>query len=310
VIEKEQLLSIGNDRLRRLATYASITVASILIVAKLVAYLMTDSVAVLSSLLDSTIDLVASLVTAYGVATALEPPDREHRYGHGKAEPLAALAQSGFIIGSSILLGYEAISRLFHPHALQNEVVGYGSMLLAIVLTIVLVLFQYVVVKRTRSVAIGADHLHYMGDLGVNIAVIVSLALYRVTGITWFDPLFGIAIAGALSATAVRIALRSIDMLMDKELGEADRAGIKAIVQRHPKALGVHDMRTRYDSDHIFVELHIEMEPGITLAAAHEITDAITTDIMKAYPHADVLVHMDPEGLEEERLDAQIARKR
>lgn len=308
-MEKEQLLAIGNDRLRRLATYASIVVATILIITKLGAYLMTDSVAVLSSLLDSTIDLIASMITAYGVASALEPPDREHRYGHGKAEPLSALAQSAFIIGSSILLGYEAISRLIHPQALQNEAVGYGAMALAIILTVALVVFQHLVVKRTRSVAIGADHLHYLGDLGVNLAVIVALALYQVTGITWFDPLFGIAIAGTLSAVAIRIALRALDMLMDKELGDEDRARIKNITMSNDAVRGVHDMRTRYDSDRVFIELHIELSPDLALALAHGVAEDVMAKIQVAYPHADVLVHLDPEGIEETRLDAQIARR-
>src|SRR3984885_5203201 len=156
-MEKAALLAIGNDRLRRLATYASISGAVMLIGAKLTAWFVTDSVAMLSSLLDSTIDLLSSLVTAYGVASALRPPDREHRFGHGKAEPLAALAQAAFIVGSSVLLGYEALSRFYHPHEIQREAFGYGVMALAIVLTVALVEFQHYVIRRTSSMAIGAD---------------------------------------------------------------------------------------------------------------------------------------------------------
>jgi ferrous-iron efflux pump FieF len=159
----------GNEKLRRRATYASAGVAVILIAAKLVAYLMTNSIAVLSSLLDSTIDLMAAGVTVFGVASALRPPDHDHRFGHGKAEPLAVLAQAAFIIGSSVLLGYTALNRFYHPGPIQNENLGYGVMVLAILLTGALVQFQYYVVRRTSSVAISADRLHYVGDLIITL---------------------------------------------------------------------------------------------------------------------------------------------
>jgi len=307
VIHKEHLLAIGNDRLRRLATYASIAVATILIAAKLLAYFMTDSVAMLSSLLDSTIDLIASLVTAYGVASALRPPDREHRFGHGKAEPLAALAQAAFIVGSSVLLGYEALSRFYTPHNIEHEPIGYMVMVLAIVLTIFLVVFQHLVVHRTHSMAIGADRLHYVGDLAINFAVIASFALHQVTGIEWFDPLFAMAIAGGLTFSAWHIAMHALHVLMDHELPEADRAKIKQIVKAQAKVRGIHDMRTRSDSDRIFVEMHVEMDGDMNLRAAHKVADAIMEAICKEFPGADVLVHQDPAGLEEDRLDTQIA---
>jgi ferrous-iron efflux pump FieF len=305
-MEKTHLLAIGNDRLRRLATYASISVALVLIVAKLAAYFLTDSVAMLSSLLDSTIDLLASAVTAFGVASALRPPDHDHRFGHGKAEPLAALAQAAFIIGSSVLLGYEALSRLYHPHEIQREAFGYGVMALAIVLTIVLVEFQHYVIRRTSSLAIGADRLHYLGDLLVNMAVVVTFALHQWTGLSWFDPVFALLIAGGLIYSAYRIALHALDVLMDKELPDGERDRIKAIVCGHPSVRGIHDMRTRSDSDHVFMELHIEMDAGITLREAHEIAEAIEIAVSKDFPNADILIHQDPAGLHEQRRDTQI----
>lgn len=309
MIHREELLAIGNARLRRLATYASIAVALTLIIAKLAAYLMTDSVAMLSSLLDSTIDLLSSAVTAFGVANALRPPDRQHRFGHGKAEPLAALAQAAFIVGSSVLLGYEALSRFYNPHEIHNENIGYGIMALAVVMTLALVQFQHVVVKRTSSMAIGADRLHYMGDLLVNIAVAVAFALHQWTGILWFDPLFAIIVAGSLTGMAIHIARHALDVLMDKELPESDREKIKEIVKNHPKVRGLHDMRTRSDSDRVFLELHVEMDADMPLAEAHEVSENIVALVRQHYADADVLIHQDPTGLNEDRLDAQIARR-
>lgn len=306
MIEKEHLLAIDNERLRRFATYASVSVASALIIAKLAAYLLTDSVAMLSSLLDSTIDLIASLVTVYGVASALRPPDRDHRFGHGKAEPLAALAQAAFIVGSSVLLSYEALSRIYHPHAIEHEDFGYGVMGIAIFLTIFLVWFQNYAIRRTKSMAIGADRLHYVGDLAINFAVIAAFALYNTTGITWFDPVCALAISLSLVYSAFHIALHALNVLMDRELPDADRAKIQSIVCAQPSVLGLHDLRTRSDSDRVFIEFHLELDPAMTLKSAHMVADAIMDALRKEFPQADVLVHQDPAGLKEPRLDEQI----
>jgi ferrous-iron efflux pump FieF len=306
VIDKHEILAIGNDRLRRWATYASVGIATILIAAKLVAYFMTDSVALLSSLLDSVIDLMASLVTAYGVASALRPPDHEHRYGHGKAEPLAALAQSAFVIGSSFLLTWQAIDRLYHPQPIENDLIGYGAMAVAVVLTIALVSFQHHVVHETGSVAIHADRLHYVGDLAINFAVIVAFALHHFTGQAWFDPVFAIGIASGLLVTAFHILKQSLHALMDQEVSEEQRTKIREIVLRQAGVQGVHDMRTRSDSDRIFIELHVEMNGDITLRAAHELAEEIIGELSKQIPNADVTIHQDPAGLSEDRRDMRI----
>jgi ferrous-iron efflux pump FieF len=298
--------SENNQKLRRLATYASITVASVLIVAKLGAYLVTDSVAMLSSLLDSTIDLLASLVTAWGVASALRPPDHDHRFGHAKAEPLAALAQAAFIIGSSVLLAYEAISRLYTPHIIERETLGYITMGVAIVVTLILVQFQGFVSRRTGSMAISADKIHYMGDVAVNIAVVVVFALHQITGADWLDPVFAIGISALLSISAIRIAGQALHVLMDRELPDADRDAILAIVKAQPSVLGVHDLRTRTDSERLFIEFHLEHDENMTLKDAARISAKIVAAIVAKFPNADVSIHQDPAGLVEERLDQQI----
>lgn len=292
----ESDLSSRRARLRRRATYASAIVAITLIVAKFFAYMMTDSVAMLSSLLDSTIDLIASLVTVFGVASALQPPDHDHRFGHGKAEPLAVLAQAAFIIGSSVLLGYTALDRFYHPQIIQNPTLGYGIMALAIVLTALLVQFQHYVVRRTSSIAIAADRLHYMGDLGINLTVIIAFALNQWTGVLWFDPAFGLVIAVWLTVTASRIAFNALNILMDKELPDAERERIRVVVEAHPAVRRLQNMRTRTDSDRAFMELYIEMDANMTLREAHGISDSIAEKVRKAFPGADIIIHQDPAG--------------
>ncbi len=307
MIHRHELIAINNAGLRRLATYASIGVALTLIGAKLAAYLLTDSVAMLSSLLDSTIDLLSAIVTAYGVANALHPPDRMHRFGHGKAEPLAALAQAAFIVGSSVLLAYEAIDRFFHFRNISHENLAYGVMALAIILTLGLIEFQHFVVKRAGSMAIGADRMHYIGDLLVNVAVAAAFALYQWTGWPWFDPLFALLVAASLSGMAVHIARHALDVLMDSEVPDETREKIKQIVRSHKAVRGLHDMRTRSDSDRIFVELHVEMDPDLPLRDAHDISEELVDMLGKEFPGSDVLIHQDPAGYAESRLDAQIA---
>jgi ferrous-iron efflux pump FieF len=294
-------------RLRSRATYASVAVAATLIIAKLGAYLFTESVSILSSLIDSSSDLLASVVTLLGVRVALRPPDRSHRYGHGKAEPLAALAQAAFVIGSSVFLTYEAINRLIKPQPIQENAVGIGVMVLAIVLTMGLVLYQRHVIRQTNSIAIGADSLHYSGDLFMNLAIIASLVLTGLTGISILDPLFALGIAAFLIFGASRIALGSFDVLMDRELPHADRKRIRDIVMGHDATLGMHDLRTRNAGTILFIELHLELDRDLTLAQAHDITDEVEQRIQAAFPAAEVLVHQEPYGLDDERLDTRIA---
>lgn len=296
------------DNLRRYATYASVAVAFVLIIAKLLAYLMTNSVAMLSSLLDSTVDLISSLVTVYGVASALRPPDHDHRFGHGKAEPLAALTQAAFIVGSSVLLIYQALSYIYNPHDIENQNVGYIVMALAITLTVGLVTFQRYVVRRTHSMAIGADRLHYAGDLLINLAVVAAFLLYRVTGIRLFDPLFAIIISCGLFYNAFHIVRDALRVLMDHELPDQDRAAILELVKAQSSVRGIHDMRTRSDSDRIFVEMHVELDGDMSVRVAHDVIDAIMDSIRNKYPNAEVIIHQDPEGIEEPRLDERINR--
>ncbi|HEY0834968.1 MAG TPA: cation diffusion facilitator family transporter [Azospirillum sp.] len=295
------------DRLRRRATYASVGVALTLIVAKLGAYLMTESVSILSSLIDSSTDLMASVVTLLAVRHAMRPADSAHRYGHGKAEALAALAQGAFIGGSAAFLAIEAVRRIITPQPVTQGAIGIGVMLVSIALTAGLVAYQRHVVVRTGSVAIGADRLHYAGDLLMNSAVIVALLLTGWTGVGVVDPLFGLGIAAFLLKGAWGVAGEALNVLMDRELPEEERARIAALVAGHAGALGMHDLRTRSTGTGVFIELHLELDPAINVAQAHDIADTVECDLRAAFPNAEVIIHQEPAGLADERLDNRIA---
>ena len=289
------------NRLMRLATYASVTVAVVLIVTKFVAWLMTDAVSLLSTLIDSFLDAGASLLNLLAVRQALEPPDKEHRFGHGKAEPLAGLAQAAFICGSAVFLVIEAGERLFNPRTIENTAIGYAVMVLAIVLTLFLLVFQRYVVGKTGSIAITADSAHYQMDVLVNAGVIVSLWLVSAFGWTLADPLIALIIAGYIFWGARRIGITAYRMLMDRELEDDERQKILDIALSHPGVKGLHDLRTRSSGNRVFIQMHLEMDGDMSLLDAHTISDAVEASVLEAFANAEVLIHEDPEGLEEEK---------
>jgi ferrous-iron efflux pump FieF len=289
------------DRLRRSATYASVAVAAVLIAAKFAAWLETGSVALLSSLVDSLLDAAAALVNFVAVRHAMSPADREHRFGHGKAEPLAVLGQSAFITGSALLLLAEAIRRLIWPVPVDNPPAGIAVMIFSIVVTIGLVLYQRYVVQHTGSIAITADELHYRGDLFLNLGVIAALLLTAALDLPILDPVFGGAIGIWIVYSAGRLARLSLFQLMDHELPDEEREKIREIVQSHPDVVAAHDLRTRVAGPTAFIQIHIEMDGGLSLIRAHQISDEVEASLRDAYPHAQVIIHQDPEGIEEPR---------
>jgi ferrous-iron efflux pump FieF len=289
------------DRLRRLATYASVAVAALLIAVKFAAWLETGSVALLSSLVDSLLDIAASLVNLVAVRHAMSPADREHRFGHGKAEPLAVLGQSAFITGSAMLLLAEAMRRLISPVRIENPPAGIAVMIFSIVVTIGLVLYQRQVVRRTGSIAITADELHYRSDVVLNLSVIAALILGSALDTPILDPLFGAAIGIWIVYSAVRLARLSLIQLMDRELPDEEREKIRAIAQSHPDVVAAHDLRTRVAGPTSFIQIHIEMNGTLSLIRAHEISDEVEAELRAAYPNAEVIIHQDPEGIEEAR---------
>jgi ferrous-iron efflux pump FieF len=299
----------ASSRLMKRATYAAVAVAALLIAAKIVAWLLTGSVSVLSSLLDSLLDIGASLLNLIAVRHAVTPADREHRFGHGKAEPLAGLGQSAFIAGSAAFLFIEVLHRALSPEPVENSTVGIAVMLFSIVITIFLVSYQRHVVARTGSLAIGSDELHYRADIILNGSVIVSLMLGSMLGWHFLDPLFGAAIGVWIVHSAWRVAGRSLTQLMDREIPDEDRARIRAIALAHEEVSAVHDLRTRAAGPTAFVQLHIEMEGGMTLARAHAVSDEVEAQILEAFPNAEVIIHQDPAGVPEVRRTFPPARQ-
>jgi ferrous-iron efflux pump FieF len=287
-------------RLMRRATYASVVVAGTLIVAKLGAWAITDSVAMLSALIDSFLDAAASLINLFAVRHALQPADREHRFGHGKAEALAGLGQAAFISGSAVFLVIEAAQRLARPVAIENGEIGIAVSIFAIVATIGLVLYQNYVVRRTRSLAIAADSLHYKSDLALNASVIVALILSGTFGVTVADPLFAIGIAAFVFYSAWRIFRKSYDELMDREFPEEQRRQIKQIATAPKEVIDMHDLRTRSSGRDSFIQLHLELPATISLIEAHRIADIVEADLQRAFPEAEVMIHQDPEGVDED----------
>jgi len=233
----------------------------------------------------------------------MSPADREHRFGHGKAEPLAVLGQSAFIIGSAMLLLAEAVRRLIWRGGVANPPTGIAVMIFSIAVTIGLVLYQRYVVRRTGSIAISADELHYRSDLVLNTGVIIALFLGALLDQPLLDPLFGAGIGVWIVYSAVRLTRLSLFQLMDHELPDDEREKIRAIAQSHPDVVAAHDLRTRVAGPTAFIQIHIEMDGGLTLLRAHEISDEVEAKLRAAYPNAEIIIHQDPEGIEEPRAN-------
>lgn len=283
-------------KLLRLATYASISVALILIIAKLVAWGLSDSVSLLATLIDSVLDALASLINLVAVRHALTPADKEHRFGHGKAEALAGLSQSMFIAGSAGFLLLEAGRRLISPIAVEAVGISMLVMVFSIVATLLLLGFQRHVIRKTNSTAIRADALHYRTDLLVNASVILALWL-SVKGWAGFDALFACAIAIYILYSAWEIITVSYDHLMDRELPDPQREEIEKLVLQHKSARGLYDLRSRHSGTMTFIQLHLELDDDLSLLEAHKISDEIELSLLEAFPGSEIIIHIDPQSV-------------
>ena len=283
------------DLTRRAAT-ASVVVATLLLFAKAYAASATGSVAMLGSLADTALDLLASLVTLYAVGLAAQPADDDHRFGHGKAEAIAALMQTLVIVGSAVAIGARAVLELGHRTAPARPDLGIGVSLAAAALTLVLIAYQRHVVRATGSIAIGTDQVHDQTDLFLNLAVVVAFALDALAGIRGADAVFGLGIALYLAWGAITAAQAAVDMLMDREWPAEKRAALRAVVARHPRVDGVHELRTRSSGVTDFIQFHVWLAPDMSVACAHGIVDEIEADVAAAFPGAEILIHVDPLG--------------
>lgn len=282
----------------RIATYASVFTAIVLIGVKLAAWLWTGSVSILASLIDSLMDSIASTINLFAVRYSLMPPDEEHRFGHGKAEPLAGLAQSAFICGSALFLVLHAVDRLRFPRDLQQVGIGVAVMVLAIVLTAGLLVIQRRVIRHTQSTAIRADAFHYATDLLTNLSVIIALFL-TTYGWAWADSAMAIGVAAYVFYGAVRIGYEAFQHLMDRELPTEVQEQILAIAFQNPRVRGAHDLRTRQSGQVKFVQLHLELDDELTLTQAHAIAVEIEEQISALLPDAEVIIHQDPANVTE-----------
>lgn len=283
----------------RLATFASAGTAFTLIVVKAVALWFTGSTAMLASLLDSGLDLAASLINLFAVRYSLVEADAEHRFGHGKAESLGALAQGAIIAGSAVFLAAESISRLSAPPPVTETTIGIVVMLVSIALTFALVVFQRFVVARSGSVAVGADMLHYAGDLAMNAGVIVALVLSGMLGLHLADPLIGLGIALWLLRGSWLVAMAAFAQLMDRELPVDEREQIINAALGVASVQAVHDLRTRQSGTATFIQVHLELDGAMNLYRAHVIADSVEAEIQRIHPGAEVIVHLDPAGAED-----------
>lgn len=280
-------------RLMRLATRAALATALLLALAKAVAWWLSGSVSLLAGLTDSLLDGAASLLNLIAVHYALRPADEDHRYGHGKAEALAGLAQALFVGASAVLVAVQAIERLQHPQPLGAQALGIAVMLLSLAMTVALLLFQRHVVRVTGSMAVRADSLHYRSDLLLNSGILLALVL---AGLGWqrLDPLFGLGIAAYILWSAVSIVREAIAVLMDEELAPELSERMHLLACGVPGVLGAHDLRTRISGTHWFVQLHVELPSELSLRQAHELCVKVEQAIHAEFPRAEVLVHADP----------------
>ena len=281
------------SQLIKLATWASVIVAVCLIVIKTWAWDETQSVSLLASLIDSIMDSVASLINFFAVRYAMAPADEEHRFGHGKAEALAGLAQALLILGSIGLLLSQTVGRLWDPVVVENTPIGISVMVASMVLTGALVLLQRQVVKHTQSTAIEADSLHYTSDLLMNFGVIIALVL-ATYGYYGADPYLALGIGAYVIYIAWGIAKTAFHLLLDHELSDQQRQNITQLALAQPLVLGIHDLRTRQSGHMQFIQLHLDLQDDMLLMHAHDVADALEQRIMKEFPYADVIIHLDP----------------
>ena len=275
------------------AGHAAIIAASLLIIVKLIAWFMTGSSSILAALTDSLMDVTTSIINLFAIKIALQPADKEHRFGHGKAESLAGLAQAAFISGSSIFLMINGVSALVNNNQIHASSIGISVMLFSLIVTIALVLFQRYVVSKTNSMAIKADALHYRTDIVLNGAVLFAIVLASY-GWNWADGVFAIAVSLYILQGAWEIGTQSIDALMDKQLPQEDQELIIKLAYKVEGVRGVHDLRTRYSGYIKFIQLHLELDDEQSLFDAHEKADELEFALEAKFPGADILIHLDP----------------
>ena len=282
--------------LTRRVTLLSVATAAVLVTAKIVAWMASGSVALLASTADSGLDLVASLITFFAVRYAAAPPDAEHRFGHGKAEAFSSLVQAGLVFASAALIAREAVADFFKPHPLQAEGWAIGVMVASIVLTAILLAAQTRVLKQASSVAVSGDRAHYAMDFASNLIALAGIAVSAWLGLNGVDAAAALAVAAILLWGAVSVFREASSQLMDQELSDEARAKIVTLMTADGGLTDVHQLRTRASGPYVHIQMHVDLDPELTLEAAHQVIVAAENRVLAAFPSADIIIHADPRG--------------
>ena len=282
--------------LTRRITQMSVATAAILTAIKLVAWLASGSVSMLASLADSGLDLIAALTTFFAVRYAVAPPDREHRYGHGKAEAFASLMQAGLVFASAALIGQEAITHLITPTVVSGQGWDMVVMGVSILLSGVLVMAQTRVLKQATSVAVTGDRMHYLADLASNVVAMLAIGASALLHSPRPDAIGGLLVAAWLLWGAVSVFRASSVELMDHELPDEARAQIVKLMTEDPRLTDIHQLRTRASGPFVHIQMHADIDPTLSLVQAHEVMVAAEKRVLDAFPAADIIIHPDPRG--------------
>lgn len=301
-----QLIQSKANKLKKIAAVSSISLAVFLCVLKAVAVFYTDSLAVLSSMVDSLSDILASFITFFAVKISVKPATTNYRYGYGKVEALSALFQSLFVAISGFYILYDSVVRFFYPVDLKQTDLGLAIMVFSLFATIGLVVFQQIVAKKTKSKAIEADSLHYKVDILTNLSIIISLFFVRFLGIGQIDTAVAVLISFYLLWNAYDLGKDAVGLLLDRELDNLIREDVLKIVAEHEISPEVHDLRTRDLGGEYMFEFHLELDGNLDLYTAHKYTEEVESLIRKKYPNAQIIIHQDPFGIREERLDNKL----
>ena len=296
------------DHMKHHAAVASISLAILLSGLKLFATIASGSLAVFSSMIDSVSDVLGSAITFIAIKYSTRPATDHHRYGYGKAEAVSALVQAFFVAGSGLFVLYDAFMRFFHPRVLDETPLAIAIMVFSLIATLFLITYQKHVAKLTQSQAINADSAHYVVDILTNASIILSLTIVKFFEIYWFDTLTALVIAVYLLFNAYQLVVEAFDVLLDRELSDEIRQNIGYIISRHAFVKGFHDVRTHSLGNEYMIEIHLELDGRLSLFETHQLSDKVEAAIMEEYPNAQVIIHQDPSGVAEERLDERLKR--
>ncbi len=298
--------SLSDEKLKVLAAESGIVLAVILGIIKGITALYTGSLSILSSMIDSLADAFSSVISLIAVKFSALPPSDSHRYGYGKAEALSAFLQAAFIIGSGVFVLYDGVRRFIKPEYITETTIGLAVMIFSIIATMVVISFQKYVARKTKSLALEAESQHYVVDILTNSAIIVSLIFLKYFDWQWLDIVTACAISVYLIWSAVILALKALDDITDREADDNTKKLITQALSETKGVLGYHDLRSRVSGARTFVEIHLELDGNLTLLEAHKISDEVEKKITEKLPQIQIIIHQDPHGLKENRLDYRL----